>query len=233
MSTKRNKIGIITGQNPIYGINLWQEIVKENIIFLNNHYKGDLDNPELVIFSLPHLDESIKTEGAYNKDWKIIENTINEILLHVDYFCFSCTFLNSFKETIFSLGYGDVFISLEDVLIEYLKKHQIQKVAILDHQSNLEVSKYCSYKSLIRNFELEPIDELAKLKNIIKISTQDEKEAKYAAQKLANIIENTKCHNIIIGPIEASLLSLEEFDKNFILTNNILAKKLAIKSFYG
>ncbi len=58
----RKKIGIITGSGPEAGVDLWQKILKINKDILKEDFHGDLDAPNVTIFSVPELGHSMELE---------------------------------------------------------------------------------------------------------------------------------------------------------------------------
>ena len=55
----RKKIGIITGSGPEAGVDLWMKILEENKRVLKENFRGDLDAPDVTIFSIQQLGHSM------------------------------------------------------------------------------------------------------------------------------------------------------------------------------
>lgn len=74
------KIGIITGSGPEAGIDLWQKILIENKAILKDKFQGDLDAPNLTIFSVPQLGYSMELEKNYDLVWDILKKKLKRYL---------------------------------------------------------------------------------------------------------------------------------------------------------
>ncbi len=75
----RKKIGIITGSGPEAGIDLWQKTLDINKKILKENFRGDLDAPNVTIYSIPELGYSMELEKNYTKVWDILQKAIKNI----------------------------------------------------------------------------------------------------------------------------------------------------------
>ena len=82
----KKRIGIITGSGPEAGVDLWQKILKANKDILKENFHGDLDAPNVTIFSVPELGHSMELELNYEMVWKVLEKSVRDI-------CKSCGLL--------------------------------------------------------------------------------------------------------------------------------------------
>lgn len=229
---QRKKLGIITGSSPNSGIDLWQEILKENRAFLKDSYRGAKDAPELVILSIPELEESMELGKNYTSVRQILEKTIKDITLHVDFFCVTCSTLNVFQDDIRAMGYDDIFISATDALLEYLKGENIKDIAILGNKPLLQLDKLSAYRSFPRHFNVEVPENLDQMQEVVIGLKKDGINSKSTNEKFAKIINNLKSKHVILACSELMVEDASKFDKIFINTNTILAKKMVLKSFY-
>ncbi|MBL8442639.1 MAG: hypothetical protein JNK52_01215 [Zoogloeaceae bacterium] len=66
----RSRIGIITGSGPETGVDLWTKVLRANRELLGSDCRGDLEAPEVVIFSVPELDLSMELERNDAAVWQ-------------------------------------------------------------------------------------------------------------------------------------------------------------------
>lgn len=138
----RKKIGIITGSGPEAGIDLWQKILYENKLYLKDKFNGDLDAPNITIFSIPNLGLSMELEKNYDIVWETLKQGIIEICKYVDYFVIACNTLNLYASKIESIGYKDKFLSTLDVVNEYIEENNLKKIAIIAALPILQMKEY-------------------------------------------------------------------------------------------
>ena len=227
LKQRRVRIGIITGTGPHAGIDLWNKILFLNRMFLGSEFKGDIDNPEIYIYSLPDLGMSTELSKHENFVWKILKAASKSLEIQVDFFVIACNTLHYFSESILSLNLKADFISIGDVLNEYLTDSKIEQFALLGINSVAKVNKYFPYKNLMDRYEIEKlsfnvIDRLHHLSLNIKRNGINNS----LKEEMLNIINLVKSRNCILACTEFPLLNVSNSEKNIVDLNQLLAKKI-------
>ncbi len=227
----RKKIGIITGSGPEAGIDLWQKVLYENKLYLKERFKGDLDAPNVTIFSIPQLGFSMQLEKNYDMVWETLKEAVIEICKYVDYFVIACNTLNLYSSQIEKLGYKHKFISTLDVVKEYIEEHNLNKIAIIAAMPILKMQKYSVFKSLYENFEVELPNDFLKIHNLIyEVKKSGGKDTK-VIDEFESIVNSLKSKEIFLACTELPLINYKTKTKNLIDVTKLLAKKLINKSF--
>ena len=74
-SRSRKKIGIITGSGPEAGLDLWNKLLHANRAMQGDLFRGDLDAPNVTIFSEPSLGLSMELEANDETGWQCLKST--------------------------------------------------------------------------------------------------------------------------------------------------------------
>lgn len=227
----RKKIGIITGSGPEAGIDLWQKILKCNKEVFGDKFQGDLDAPNVTIFSIPELGHSMELEKNYEMVWKVLEKAVKEISEHVDFFVIACNTLNVYAKRIKELNCSAKLISTLDIVEEYIEKNYLQKVCILGALPVLQMKEYSVFKPLYESFNVEVPKDFKRVHNLI----YDVKKYGGSSYKIVDefrqIIFGIDSKDIFLACTELPLIKLGQSSKNLIDVTDLLAKKLVEKSF--
>lgn len=227
----RKKIGIITGSGPEAGIDLWQKILKVNKEFFKEKFRGDLDAPNVTIFSVPELGYSMELEKNYDIVWEALKKTVEEIIKHVDYFVIACNTLNVFANKIEELGYKDKFISTLDVVNEYIEVNSLKKISIVGALPVLKMDEYSVFKPLYEKFDIELPKDFKKVQKLIYDVKKYGATSHSVTNQFRNIVFNLESEYIFLACTELPLIILNQKSKNLIDVTLLLARKLIAKSF--
>ncbi len=227
----RKKIGIITGSGPEAGIDLWQKILYENKLYLNKEFKGDLDAPNVTIFSIPQLGYSMELEKNYDMVWESLKQGVIEICKYVDYFVIACNTLNLYASKIESIGYKHKFLSTLDVLEDYIKENNLNKIAIIAAMPILQMKEYSVFKPLYENFNVELPSDFSKVHNLIYEVKRSGGKNKEVIKEFDKIVKSLTAKEIFLACTELPLIDYKNNNKNLIDVTELLAKKLIQKSF--
>lgn len=225
------KIGIITGSGPEAGIDLWQKILIENKAILKDKFQGDLDAPNLTIFSVPQLGYSMELEKNYDLVWDILKKEVEKISLFVDYFVIACNTLNVYENKIEEIGYKDKFLSTLDVVNDYIHEFNLEQIAIIGALPVIEMEEFSIFSSLNKSFNVEVPKDFQKVHQLIydikKVGGSDEK----VIEDFKEILDNLESKNVFLACTELPLIQIQYSNKNLIDVTSLLAKKLLEKSF--
>lgn len=227
----RRKIGIITGSGPEAGVDLWMKILDENKKLLKDKFQGDLDAPDVTIFSIPELGHSMELEKNYNMVWKVLEEAVRDICKRVDYFVIACNTLNLYSNKIEKIYLRDKFISTYDVVKDYLEENSLEKACIIGALPVIEMKEYSVFKPLKKSFNIEVPKDFEKVHQLIYDVKKYGGNEKKVINDFKDIVEDIKSENIFLACTELPLINFESGNKNLIDLTKLLAQKLVQISF--
>lgn len=163
----RSRIGIITGSGPEAGVDLWTKVLRANRELLGERYRGDLDAPEVVIFSVPELGLSMELEANDTQVWQTMARTAARLAEHVDYYGIACNTLNHYAERLAALGLPAQLVSVGDVVRDYLAGQGIARVALLGARPVMDLGPWSAYRSLPQYADVELPADLDALHRVI------------------------------------------------------------------
>lgn len=227
----KKRIGIITGSGPEAGVDLWQKILKANKDILKENFHGDLDAPNVTIFSVPELGHSMELELNYEMVWKVLEKSVRDICNHVDYFVIACNTLNLYANRIEEIGFGDKFISTLDVVKEYIEKNDLEKVCIIGALPVLQMGQYSVFKTLNESFNVEVPKKFEKVHQVIYDVKKYGGDNHKVINDFRHIVSEIDSENVFLACTELPLIKLKYGQKNLIDVTDLLAKTLVDKTF--
>lgn len=151
----RSRIGIIAGSGPEAGVDLWNKVLRANRSLLGAAYSGDLDAPEMVIFSVPELGLSMELERHDARVWEALQRTAERMAPHVDHYGIACNTLNHYEDRLAALGLPSRLVSMGEVVREYLAEHGITRVALLGARPVTDLGPWSAYRVLPRHASVE------------------------------------------------------------------------------
>lgn len=227
----RKKIGIITGSGPEAGVDLWQKVLNANKDVLKENFHGDLDAPNVTIFSVPELGHSMELELNYEMVWKILEKAVRDITKHVDYFVIACNTLNLYANRIEEIGFGDKFISTLDVVKDFIEDNNLDKVCIIGALPVLQMGEYSVFKPLNESFNVEVPKKFEAVHQLIYDVKKHGGEDHKVIDDFRHIVSEIDSDNIFLACTELPLIKLKYASKNLIDVTDLLARKLIDKTF--
>lgn len=231
----KGRIGIISGSGPEAGIDLWRKILDANRRLLGPRFRGDLDAPDVTIYSIPELGLSIDIEKNEDLVWTYLESNIRELAQRVDLICVACNTLHYFSSRITRLGLPAKFVSVIDSVTNYIKESGISKLAILGVCSVAELGKWSPYAALQSLVEIERPNcrRTEELVVRIKQSGSDDTSVKAALQAILASLES---ETVLLACTELSLVELDEppkrlVDGTLLLANDVTRLSLSMKGY--
>lgn len=227
------RIGIITGAGPDAGIDLWQKILKHNKALYQQsdlyHYMGDLSAPEVVVHSLPQLGFAMDIKQHEALLWEQLKTALARMCLQVDFVCIACNVLHYFVDKIKQLKLDVEFVSIVDVVEQYLKKNT--NVALLSISNVIEFGQYSPYSKSAEKYPIETPASAAMDKLVHSIKNQGAEHPDTVAQ-FSSILATLKADKLVLACTDLPLLPLKLFEKDFIDASDMLAQTIAQKVFY-
>jgi aspartate racemase len=144
-------IGIITGSGPEAGIDLWQKMIVVQRARLGARFRGDLDAPHIVAFSVPQLGRSMDLRRHEAQVWSTLRQACIEIADHCTHFAIACNTLHYYAPRIAELQLAARFVSIVDAARAAIADYGVDRVALLgaDPVIDLEggLSPYAALRS--------------------------------------------------------------------------------------
>lgn len=242
----KHKIGILTGNGPDSGMLLWRKINEAVKTRLTNRkklsFRGDLSYPEISIESIPEMGISMELEDRLkDTEFIVLKSVINLCKNGATIICLACNTTQYFKPQIENICrfYGAEFLSMPDVLENYLLKHDVKKFDFIGISYVTDFKGYSAYKNLERNYSVEipkeeTLKEITRLAFVAKMSPKNYQKVR----PLGNLLE-AQCQNntIVIALTEISTVldyhpKLVK-SKHTIDTLQLIADKVADKYVDG
>lgn len=151
----RSRIGIITGSGPEAGVDLWAKVLRANRALMGAAYGGDLDAPEVVVFSVPELGLSMELERHDARVWEVLRHTAERMAPHVDHYGIACNTLNHYADRLAALGLPAQLVSMGDVARDYLAERGITRVALLGARPVMDLGPWSAYRTLPQHAAVE------------------------------------------------------------------------------
>lgn len=234
-NVNKGRIGIISGSGPEAGIDLWRKILDANRKQRAPHFHGDLDAPDVSIYSIPELGLSMDLDKNEELVWTYLEYNIQELAQRVDLMCVACHTLHYFSDRIIKLGLRAKFVSIIDSVTNYVKESGISKLAILGVRSVVEPGKWSPYAALQSLVEIERPDcqKIQELVVRIKQSGSDDASVKAALQAILASLES---ETVLLACTELSLVQLEAppksvIDGTLLLANDVVRLSLSMNGY--
>ncbi len=233
-------IGIITGNGPDSGIALWQDINKNIVEILGDHFLGDISLPQVTVISVPAMGLSMELDRREQATWQALSEAVIEMKEQkVELLALACHTTHYFTDKIKEIFDGErqKFVSMPSVVLKYVEENDIDEMAILgiSYVSNLD--QWSAYKRLKR-YKIEEIDYETKKKFHELGYFVKKKDRLHQGYKELNWLINNKIKskNVIIALTELSILFqafrkiTQESERNIIDTLELYAQVIAEKS---
>ncbi|CAH9050759.1 hypothetical protein PSECIP111951_02136 [Pseudoalteromonas holothuriae] len=227
--TTPGRIGIITGAGPDAGIDLWQKVLKHNKSLYKEHYQGDLSAPEVVVYSIPQLGLAMDIKSNEAILWQRLQEVLQRLNSQVDYVCIACNVLHYFSDKINQLKLNIEFISIVDVVENYIKKHG--NVALLSISKVIEFGQYSPYAPSAKKYPLETPKPAAMDSLVSDIKRLGGEHPDTVAQ-FDEIVAQLQSDKLILACTDLPLLPLDKYHKEFVDASDMLAQALAEKAFH-
>lgn len=228
----KGKIGIIAGAGPEAGVDLWQKILLANKRLLGQNFEGDLDAPNVTIFSVPELGLAMNINKHEEALWNTLKTTLISISDHVDHICIACNVLHHYGHKIKGLNMSAELVSVVDVVRDYIIKNQIESVALLSISTVVELGKWSAYAPLKDIVSIEtPKDplEINKLVGEIKKSGASSAQVK---NDFHAIIKGLNSEIVFLACTELPLIPITVPDKILIDVTQLLAEEIINRSLH-
>ena len=226
----RTRIGIITGSGPEAGVDLWSKVLRANRALLGARYAGDLDAPEVVIFSVPELGLSMELERNDARVWQSLQHAASRLAAHVDCYAIACNTLNHYAERLAALGLPAEFVAVGEVVREHLIEQGIARVALLGARPVMELGPWSPYRALAQHVEVEVPADAEELHRIIYAVKSRGGDAPDIVERFGRVLASLRSEVALLACTELPLIPLTGAVPRTIDVTELLALALAKRS---
>jgi aspartate racemase len=222
------KIGIITGSGPEAGLDLWKKILQSNRALLGESFRGDLDAPNVTLFSEPLLGLSMELEQYDTVVWDCLSTAAQAMSQRVDYYVIACNTLNYYQPKLDALNLSAKLISFADVVLEYLRENKIGKIALLGARPVTDLGAWSPYQKLIGYLDIElpkPIHAVQLHQLIYDVKTFGG-EIPEIRSRFRAIIDSLESQTVLLACTELPLIALKSVRHQLIDVTELVARKL-------
>lgn len=223
----RSRIGIITGSGPEAGVDLWSKILRANRLLFGADYQGDLDAPEVVIFSVPELGLSMELATHDAQVWQAMQRTATALAEQVDYYGIACNTLNHYADQLAALRLPAQLVSVADVVRDYLAEEGIARVALLGARPVMDMGPWSAYRSLSRYADIELPADLDALHQVIYDVKQHGGDAPDVVTRFNAILGSLSAEVALLACTELPLIPCARVTPRAIDVTDLLASALA------
>lgn len=231
----KGRIGIISGSGPEAGIDLWRKILDAYRRQHGSHFHGDLDAPDVSIYSIPELGLSMDLEKNEKLVWAYLESNIWELAQRVNIICIACHTLHYFDKRIISLGLPSKYVSMVDSVTKYVRESGISKLAILGVCSVVEPGRWSPYAALQNLVEIERPD-CRRIEELVLRIKQIGSEDGSVRPALKALLADLDSENVLLACTELSMVQVQASKKRLIdgtllLANDVVRLSLSMNEY--
>ncbi|MFC2155035.1 aspartate/glutamate racemase family protein [Acidobacteriota bacterium] len=228
-SVNKKKVGIITGSGPEAGIDLWAKILKANKKSLEGKFRGDIDAPYIIIYSIPDLGRSMDLNKYEEEVRECLVDVVKKISTDVDLFCIACNTLHYYIQDIKGLTLKAEFVSIVDAVIKYVEQNKIKEIAILGSFYGMKINKWKIYSPLHEISDVKSPKDFEKVHELVYDIKRLGPGAPTIETRFKSILEQFDTKNILLACTELPLVKVDTPDINLIDSTDLLAKEIVRK----
>jgi aspartate racemase len=237
-------IGIITGNGADSGIALWNNINRHFVSNFGEHFLGDISLPYVCVMSLPSMGLSMELDKRNTATWNGLSEAIKRLDAQgIELLSLACHTTHYYTKKIREIfeHEGRKFISMAEVVKDYVYQEKIKSIAILgiDFVSDIiEHKEYSAYSDLnVPNIELLPKDVIDRFR-LLGYEVKKMNSNYKAFQKFMQLLKrDIKSKNVLIALTELSILYESQYKKQngnddiiIIDSLELYAKAIAMES---
>ena len=232
ISGNRKKIGIITGAGPEAGIDLWQKLLDANKRQLGPAFQGDLDAPNVTVFSIPELGLATDLPNNVELLWETISKAIIDIDKRADIICIACNVLHYFSDKIRQLNITAEFISIVDTAVEYIHNNHIDRLALLSIGTVMKLDDWSPYQSLKNVVEVETPADFTAVDQLISEIKRSSSTQETLRTQFSGILSQLDSDTVFLACTELPLVMNPDTSKKLVDVTGILAEHV-IRRLYN
>lgn len=229
ISTARKKIGIITGSGPEAGLDLWGKVLRASRKQQGDRFRGDLDAPNVTIFSEPALGLSMELEANDSVVWSCLKDAAQAMAQRVDYYAIACNTLNYYQPQLEALRLPAKLIAFADVALEYLQANRIERIALLGARPVTDLGPWSHYRTLAEHVDIE-LPNAATAQRLHQLIYDVKTVGGQVAgirERFREILNALESDCVLLACTELPLIPLEPGTKPVVDVTDLVAHKLA------
>lgn len=204
-------IGILTGNAPESGMHLWNDVNWHVRDILGPMSCGDVSMPPAAVLSLPALGLTMELDRREQEIWPHLrKSVIDACESGVRILAIACHTTHYFTPQIRAIceKYGTVFVSVAEVLGEWLRYSGIRELALVGirHVSNLD--EWSAYREPLRGLRVERLSDRAKeLLDELAYQVKTQGATHSGLNRLRDILQKeVRSHTVVLALTELSML---------------------------
>lgn len=227
------RIGIIAGAGPEAGIDLWQKILVANKSQLGEHFRGDLDAPDVTVFSIPRLGLAMNLSENEQALWSELKSAAEALAERTDYICIACNVLHYFGDRIRGLNLAAELVSVVDVAAAYIQSQQLEKFALVSIQAVTNLDKWSPYRDLSQYGDIETPAQPAKINDLVADIKRFGVGHPHVKTAFKLILDSINSEVVFLACTELPLVKIEMSGKRLVDVTELLAQEVVRKSLSG
>jgi aspartate racemase len=228
-SSSSKKIGIIAGSGPEAGLDLWNKLLQANRALHGDRFRGDLDAPNVTLFSEPALGLSMELEANDEAVWSCLKSAAQTMAMRVDYYAIACNTLNYYQPRLEALGLPATLVSFADTVREYVQANGIERLALLGARPVTDLGPWSHYRALADHVQIElPRQaEAARLHRLIYDVKTFGGNVPDIRRRFRAILDELESDTVLLACTELPLIPLDSSRKRIVDVTELVAHKLA------
>lgn len=204
-------IGILTGNAPESGMNLWRDINRHVRDLLGSLSCGDVSMPPVFVFSLPALGLTMELDRREQEIWPHLRKAVVDACRSgVRLLAIACHTTHYFTPQIREIcdEYATEFVSVAEVLGEWLRYEGIEELALVGIRHVSGLRDWSAYREPLKGLRVEELSDRAKeLLDKLAYQVKSEGPNHPGLSRLRDILnKEVKSHTVILALTELSIL---------------------------
>ena len=203
-------IGIVTGNGPESGMAIWEQVNDSIAEILKHQFTGDLSLPKVYVASMPGMGLSMELIRRESMTWKILSDAVEQVCKQgVQLLCLPCHTTHYFTPEIRKIckAYGVTFISMAEVVIDYIRRENIREFAMLGISYPASLGEWSAYSKLaeysVEKLKPETLNQFLEIGYMVKKKAPKEK----IFQKLVGLLnKEIESQNVVVAMTELSVV---------------------------
>lgn len=226
----RLKIGIVAGAGPEAGIDLWRKILLANKQMLGERFHGDLQAPDVTVFSVPRLGLAMDIAQHEQVLWEVLEHAVRALAERVDLICIACNVLHHYSERIRDLNLKVELVSVVDVVAEYIKIARLKNIALLSIDTVVKLDQWSPYRKLTECVQIETPRSPLAVNRLVHDIKKFGPHALSVQEMYRSILEQLASEKVFLACTELPLVPIDVFGKQLIDVTQLLADGVVRKA---
>ena len=226
---KSPSIGIIAGSGPEAGLDLCTKILAANRHLKREAFAGDLDAPEILMWSRPELGHSMDMETNSELVWPFLLKAATLMGSHTNRFTIACNTLHYFEPRLRELNLCGNFVSVRETVADFCESAGIGSFALLGANPVAQFGRWSPYAGLESRFEIELSPEQPAVHQLIHDVKRLGAHHTDVKARFEAILESLKSKTVVLACTELPLIHCRtDLPKHIVDVTALLATRLLV-----